>query len=290
MKSNNKKRKGIWIPIELIENKDLGWSNKALLSEIYSLHELERRCVASDQHFANLLGFKHRSSAQKRIDTLVDLGLVHRKVVYKNRKIIGKILTPLISIKNLGKIKNNNYTKEQADNSKLEDTSKKNISTDEEEQTNSIKKKNGVVPENPESSSSESDLVFPGSQNSSSSENIKNSFKNTLKNNTSGPIQDVNNIEGSSFSFKTLGINNPEGKKEFISAYKDYSNGSKYSNEYVQKNMAFMFQDIPNWERRIEKLGRDKFIESTEYSYNNIAGAKGMVAAFIDRLFQLRTK
>jgi hypothetical protein len=51
MGNKNKQTKGIWIPEEIKVDKKLDWTNKALLSEIYSLCELPDGCIASDNHF-----------------------------------------------------------------------------------------------------------------------------------------------------------------------------------------------------------------------------------------------
>ena len=58
MGNKNKQTKGIWIPEEIKVDKKLDWTNKALLSEIYSLCELPDGCIASDNHFGKLLGIK----------------------------------------------------------------------------------------------------------------------------------------------------------------------------------------------------------------------------------------
>ena len=71
----NEKRKGIWIPIELVIDKKLDWANKALLFEIASLHELPGGCVASNEHFAELLGIKS-PAASKRVTKLKELGYI----------------------------------------------------------------------------------------------------------------------------------------------------------------------------------------------------------------------
>lgn len=46
--------KGIWIPIELIEE-DLTWTKRILLAEISQLEMLEKGCLASNRHFSEKL-------------------------------------------------------------------------------------------------------------------------------------------------------------------------------------------------------------------------------------------
>jgi hypothetical protein len=87
------KRKGIWIPKELIEDHKLDWSNKILLSEIASLNELEDGCIASNNHFARLLGLRNASSASKRISKLERLGFINTQIVSNNRVIVGRKIT-----------------------------------------------------------------------------------------------------------------------------------------------------------------------------------------------------
>jgi hypothetical protein len=262
MKKNNK-RKGIWIPIEMIENKELDWTNKALLSEIYSLHEQKKGCIASDQHFANLLGFKHPSTAQKRVDKLVELNLIHKKVVYENRKIIGKILTPLIPIEDIGKI-----------------ISLKNNSTDQEP-TNSSEGNNGVVP------------VSPGS---SSPENTINTQKNTLNINTSNNINS-NNISGpisgpkekfdqfvaNSTSISKHLFNSPEAIKKFENSLLEYSNENNYSYSMIFHLLKEDLKILGNWEERLLQTGIEEFLYDMENYHKGDPNEMAFVYVFAIR-------
>lgn len=85
------KRKGIWIPIEILTNQDLDVTNKLLLAEIYSLTELEDGCIASDNHFSKLLGIS-RSAVNKRISKLKKLNLIESELVYKDRQCLGRVI------------------------------------------------------------------------------------------------------------------------------------------------------------------------------------------------------
>jgi biotin operon repressor len=96
----NKKNqtKGIWIPEEIMVDKQLDWPNKALLSEIYSLCEKPKGCIASDNHFGKLLGIG-RTSVNKRVNKLVELGYITAKNHYKGRLCIGRTITKGSSLK-----------------------------------------------------------------------------------------------------------------------------------------------------------------------------------------------
>lgn len=88
----NKKRKGIWIIEEIIKNKNLDWPNKVLLTEIYSLCKLEEGCIASDNHFGELLDMG-RSSINKRINWLKKNGYIITKNHYQDKLCIGRTIT-----------------------------------------------------------------------------------------------------------------------------------------------------------------------------------------------------
>ncbi len=96
----NKKNqtKGIWIPEEIKVDKKLDWTNKALLSEIYSLCELPDGCIASDNHFGKILGIG-RPSVNKRVNKLEELGYITAKNHYKGKRCIGRTITKGSSVK-----------------------------------------------------------------------------------------------------------------------------------------------------------------------------------------------
>ena len=98
MGNKNKQTKGIWIPEEIKVDKKLDWTNKALLSEIYSLCELPDGCIASDNHFGKLLGIK-RPSVNKRVNKLEELGYITAKNHYKGKLCIGRTITKGSSVK-----------------------------------------------------------------------------------------------------------------------------------------------------------------------------------------------
>lgn len=88
----NSKRKGIWIPLEILGNNSLDPTNKILLSEILSLTELPDGCFASNQYFAELLGLT-KSSVSKRISSLEKIGYIKTEIKYKNNQCLGRIIT-----------------------------------------------------------------------------------------------------------------------------------------------------------------------------------------------------
>lgn len=88
-----KKSTGMFIPIELIENNELNWENKALLTEIISLSKLPDGCYISNQKLAKLVGI-NRSAIIRRINFLVDNGYITTKNEYLNNKCIGRMIYP----------------------------------------------------------------------------------------------------------------------------------------------------------------------------------------------------
>jgi hypothetical protein len=89
MRKNQKK--GLWIPKSILEL-NLDGDNKILLSEISSLCNTKDGCFASNNHFTELLGYKNRSTASKRISMLVEKGYITTENVYKNKLCIGRFI------------------------------------------------------------------------------------------------------------------------------------------------------------------------------------------------------
>lgn len=77
-------RKGIWIPIEIIEDDNLDWLNKVLLSEIISYSKLPLGCIASNEKFGELLNI-HRGNVSKRISYLVENEYIQIIVINKSK-------------------------------------------------------------------------------------------------------------------------------------------------------------------------------------------------------------
>lgn len=76
--------KGIWIPIEIWQNRSLSWNEKILLMEIDSFTAKDRECYISNEYIAELLGVSV-SWASKCLSHLLDLGLI-RVVKFDGRK------------------------------------------------------------------------------------------------------------------------------------------------------------------------------------------------------------
>lgn len=67
--------KGIWIPIEIWENKDLTWNEKILFLEIDSFTSKDKDCYFSNEYIANLLGVTE-NSANRILSSLISKGYV----------------------------------------------------------------------------------------------------------------------------------------------------------------------------------------------------------------------
>ena len=76
--------KGIWIPIEIWQNRSLSWNEKILLMEIDSFTAKDRECYISNEYIAELLGVSE-SWASKCLSHLLELGFV-RVVKFDGRK------------------------------------------------------------------------------------------------------------------------------------------------------------------------------------------------------------
>ena len=76
--------KGIWIPIEIWQNRSLSWNEKILLMEIDSFTAKVRECYISNEYIAELLGGSV-SWASKCLSHLLELGFV-RVVKFDGRK------------------------------------------------------------------------------------------------------------------------------------------------------------------------------------------------------------
>jgi hypothetical protein len=96
-KNKTENRKGIWIPEEIINDNNLDWTNKALLTEIYSLCKLEDGCFKSDSRFGKLLGIG-RTSVNKRVNWLKKQGYINTKNHHQDKICIGRTITKSSSV------------------------------------------------------------------------------------------------------------------------------------------------------------------------------------------------
>lgn len=85
------KRKGIFISIEVIENNELDWLNKILLTEIVALTKLKNGCTASNQMLSNFLQIE-KSSIHRRMKFLVENGYIETQNIFSGGKCVGRII------------------------------------------------------------------------------------------------------------------------------------------------------------------------------------------------------
>ena len=76
--------KGIWIPIEIWQDRTLSWNEKILLMEIDSFTSKGHECYISNEYIAELLGVTDRC-ARKYLSHLKDVGYL-REVRFDGRK------------------------------------------------------------------------------------------------------------------------------------------------------------------------------------------------------------
>ena len=84
----NTNRKGLWIPEEILDDKNLDAANRIILAEIYSLCKLPKGCFAGDKHLGTLANLS-RPAINTRIKTLEKMEYFEKVV----KPGIGKILT-----------------------------------------------------------------------------------------------------------------------------------------------------------------------------------------------------
>lgn len=73
--------KGIWIPKEVLCNKNLGQTEKFLISSIFTL-DSGKGCYATNGYFAKLLGIS-KDRVSKVINKLTKLCYLSSKIIYK---------------------------------------------------------------------------------------------------------------------------------------------------------------------------------------------------------------
>lgn len=93
MKIVTSKRLGLFIDLNIIQNPELDWENKVLLSEIIALSKLQKGCIASNQMLADFIQLK-RQSIHRRIKFLVEKEYITTENIFSGGKCIGRIITP----------------------------------------------------------------------------------------------------------------------------------------------------------------------------------------------------
>lgn len=88
---NNRQVKGIWIPIEIWECKDLSWNEKILFAEIDSYTSKDKDCYISNEYIANLLGVAE-TSANKILSSLIQKGYVIKTAFDGRRRFVKSAL------------------------------------------------------------------------------------------------------------------------------------------------------------------------------------------------------
>jgi biotin operon repressor len=78
------------VPHSVLELKDLNGDDKLMLCLIISYH-MKNGCTASNQHFAEMLGYS-RTSASERITKLKNLGYIQSSSVTIKNKTFRKII------------------------------------------------------------------------------------------------------------------------------------------------------------------------------------------------------
>ena len=69
--------KGIWIPIEVWERKDLSVNEKVLFAEVDSYTTKDKDCFMSDEYISKFLGI-NKTNANKTLSSLIKKGLVFK--------------------------------------------------------------------------------------------------------------------------------------------------------------------------------------------------------------------
>lgn len=89
--------KGIWIPAEILLNKDLSDKEKIILSIILYLSEENRSCFASNKYIANIVNVTHER-VSKIISSLRDKEYINVKLKYKtdSKEIEQRQITPIV--------------------------------------------------------------------------------------------------------------------------------------------------------------------------------------------------
>ena len=75
-----KQNKGIWLPIELLNDKDTTFQEKLILVEVSQLTMLDKGCIASNNHFAELFKIK-KESVSRSINSLERKGYISSHIV-----------------------------------------------------------------------------------------------------------------------------------------------------------------------------------------------------------------
>ena len=125
------KLKGLWIPAEILLNKNLSDKEKIILAIILYLSEETKSCFASNKYIANIVNVTHER-VSKIISSLKDKGYVDVKLKYKtdSKEIEQRQIIPIVeninrcSQKHLEDIDINNYSDSQKQLYPIDDNDK----------------------------------------------------------------------------------------------------------------------------------------------------------------------
>jgi DnaD/phage-associated family protein len=90
VEDNKRAFKGIWIPKEVWESKELTLQQKVMLVEIDSLDN-EKGCYASNKYFSEFFGISSGRVSQV-INELIDKGYLNAEYIKEDNQILGRIL------------------------------------------------------------------------------------------------------------------------------------------------------------------------------------------------------
>ena len=133
--------KGLWIPVEILLNKDLSDKEKIILAMILYLSEEKGRCFASNKYIANIVNVTYER-VSKIISSLKNKGYVSVKLKYKtdSKEIEERQITPIVE--NINRY--SQKLQESIDNNNYSDSEKRPYPIDEKDKDiiNNIKNKN----------------------------------------------------------------------------------------------------------------------------------------------------
>ncbi len=261
------KRTGIWLPVELIKNKELDWTNKVLLAEIHSLHELPKGCIASNEYFGELLGIT-KASASKRITQLTKLGYIETKNIYEKGMCVGRLIIPTEKRNNTDKsekvqeVKNgSSQENHEVVPGRLGGSSQENHGVVPERPGSSSLTISGVVPGRPGGSSQTTRGVVPERLGGSSRENTTNTSTNKEK-----EEEKEKQLPAQEEILKQVPVQYT-GENSELSISNNNQNGEISELKKMRVAMNEWFDDYPNWESDLMRLGVDSFIWKTAKKY-----------------------
>ena len=89
-----KQIKGLWVPLELLQNEELTPSEKLVLAEIFALSK-DGQCTASNQHIADVVGLGVRY-VEKITASLAKKEYIKTKLFRDEKKIIRRVIIPIL--------------------------------------------------------------------------------------------------------------------------------------------------------------------------------------------------